>query len=69
MRADKDASARDITKQRIEDGSVPPALNGIDPYQNTVNPHKLFSNGLAKIIMIYCRLDVNTLGGEGPEQI
>src|SRR5919106_3217030 len=69
MRADKNASGRDITKHRIEDGSVPPAFYGIDPYQNAVNPHELFANVLAKIIVIYCRLDMNPPGCEGPEQI
>jgi len=69
VRADKNASGRDITKHRIEDGSVPSAFNGIDPYQNAVNPHELFSNVLAKIIVIYRRLNVNPPGGEGPEQI
>jgi hypothetical protein len=56
-------------KHRIEDGSVPSVFNGIDPYQNAVNPHELFSNLLAKIIVIYRRLSVNPPGGEGPEQI
>jgi hypothetical protein len=69
VRADKNPSACDITKHRIEDGSVSSAFNGIDPYQNAVNPHELFSNVLAKIIVIYCRLNVNPPGGEGPEQI
>ena len=69
VRADKNASACDITKHRIEDGSVPSAFDGIDPYQNAVNPHELFSNVLAKIIVIYRRLNVNPPGGEGPEQI
>ena len=69
VRADKNASTCDITKHRIEDGSVPSAFNGIDPYQNAVNPHELFSNVIAKIIVIYRRLDVNPSGGEGPEQI
>ena len=69
MRADKNPSACDITKHRIEDGSVPSAFNGIDPYQHTVNPHELFSNVLAKIIVIYRRLNVNPPGGEGSEQI
>jgi hypothetical protein len=69
VRADKNASASDITKHRVEDGSVPPAFNGIDPYQNAVNPHELFSNLLAKIIVIYRRLNVNPPSGEGFEQI
>ena len=37
--------------------------------QNAINPHELFSNVLAKIIVIYRRLNVNPPGGEGPEQI
>jgi hypothetical protein len=69
VRADKNASACYITKHRIEDGSVPLAFNRIDPYQNAVNPHELFSNVLAKIIVIYRRLNVNSPGSEGPEQI
>ena len=69
VRADKNASGCDITKHRIENGSVPSAFDGIDPYQNAVNPHELFSNVLAKIIVIYRRLNVNPPGGEGPEQI
>ena len=42
-------------------------FNRIDPHQNTVNPHELFSNVCAKIIVIYRRLNVNPPGGEGPE--
>jgi hypothetical protein len=40
---------------------------GFDPYQNAVNPHELLPNVLAKIIVIYRRLNVNMPGGEGPE--
>ena len=69
MRADKNASGCNITKHRIEHGSVPPAFNRIDPYQNAVNLHELFSNLLAKIIVIDRGLDVNPLAGKGPEQI
>src|SRR5215510_10755708 len=67
--ADKNASGCDIAKHRIEDGSVPSAFNGIDPHQNAVNLHELFSNVCAKIIVIYRRLDMNPSGVEGPEQI
>src|SRR5262249_25994023 len=69
VRADKHASGCDIAKHRIEDGSVPSTFNRIDPHQNTVNPHELFSNVCAKIIVIYRTLNVNPPGGEGPEQI
>ena len=69
VRADKNAGACDITKHRIEDGSVPSAFNRIDPYQNAVNPHELFSNVLTKIIVIDRRLHVNPPSSEGPEQI
>src|SRR5262245_47576556 len=69
VRADKHASGCDIAKHRIENGSVPSSFNGIDPYQNAVNPNELFSNVLAKIIVIYRGLDMNPSGVEGPEQI
>ena len=41
VRADKNASGCDITKHRIENGPVPSTFDGIDPYQNAVNPHEL----------------------------
>src|SRR5262245_58662957 len=69
VRGDKHASGCDIAKHRIEDGSVPSAFNGIDPHQNAVNLHELFSNVCAKIIVIYRRLNVNLPGVEGSEQI
>src|SRR5918994_2289714 len=69
MGTDENTSGGNITKQRIEHGPVPSTFNGIDPYQNAVYLHELFSNFLAKIIVIDRRLDVNPPGSEGPEQI
>jgi hypothetical protein len=67
VRAHKNASGCDITKHRIENGSVPSTFDGIGPYQNAVNLHKLFSNVFAKIIVVYRRLNVNPPGRESPE--
>jgi hypothetical protein len=69
VRADKHASGCDIAKHRIEDGPVPSALDGIDPHENAVNPHELVSNVLAKIIVIYRRLNVNPPGSKSSEQV
>ena len=69
VRADKNAGGCDTAKHRIKNGPVPSAFDRIDPHQNAVNPHELFLNVLAKIIVIYRRLNVNPPGGESPEQI
>lgn len=69
MRADKNACGCHITKHGIENRPVPSPLNWIDPYQNAVNLHELFTNFLARIILIYRRLDMDPFGGKRREQL
>jgi hypothetical protein len=44
-------------------------LNGIDPYEDSVELHELFPNFRAKIIVINRWLGTNPFGGEGAEQL
>src|SRR5215467_7926557 len=69
MCADKNPCGCHLTKHGIENRPVPSALNRINPYQDTVNLHKLVTNFLAKIIVINRRLGVYPFGGEGSEHV
>src|SRR4051812_34643166 len=69
VRTNKNAGRCNVTKDGIEHGPVPSGFNGIDPYQNAVDVHELFSNFVAKVLMVYRKFDVNRPGGKGPEQI
>src|SRR5262249_23589350 len=53
MRADKNAAGGDIAQHDIEDRSVAPAFDGIDPHEDTVEAHQLLSDLFAKIVVVY----------------
>src|SRR5215471_5206121 len=69
MCADKNPCGCHLTKHGIENRSIASALNGINPYEDTVYLYELFANFFAKIIVINRRLGMNPFGGKGSEQV
>src|SRR5262245_19163766 len=69
MCADENPCGCQLTKHRIENRSIASVLNGIDPYENTVEPHELFTNLRTKIVVINRGLGVYPFGGKGSEQV
>src|ERR1044071_9049918 len=69
MSADKNPGGCQFTKHGIEDRPVPPVLDWIEPYEDPVNVHKLFTNVSAKIIVINRGLSIDPVSRKSSEQI
>ena len=69
MCADKNSCGCHLTEHGIENRPVTSVLNGINPYENTVELHELLTNFRTKIIVINRRLGVYPFDGKGSEQL
>src|SRR5215468_2132868 len=69
MCADKNPCGCNLTKHGIENRPIASVLNGINPYEDTVKLHELFTYFLTKIVVINRRLGVYPFGGKGFEQL
>src|SRR5215831_60402 len=69
MCADKNSRGCHLTKHGIENRPVASALNRINPYEDTINSHELFTNFPTKIIVIDRGFGMYPFGGQGSEQV
>jgi len=69
MSTDKHARCGNIAKHSVEHRPISVTLDGIHPYQYTVNPHELPANLITDIVVVEGRLRTHTQLGQRFEHL